>query len=143
MVGEGMRRAASVACLAWLFALPGLAGCGSVTTAAREQFVSAFTCPEDRVTVTERSDLLAHDFKARPAPPPEIASDPGRLAVWSELEASSYASDDHRAGEIYEVRGCDTVAFFACHPAAPFRSWPQRSTVNASCTKLGPIQQPH
>lgn len=69
---------------------------------ARDQFVADATCPADRVTV-------AHDPK--PAPP-DVAADPGRLALWSSEAESS---------PIYTARGCGQQRSYACDPQG---DWP-------------------
>jgi len=66
-----------------------------------------------RIEVRPRPDIdgytAAHGKP--PAPPPEIARDPGRLAVWQKDQ------DDRRShdyGTVYEVRGCNHGKLYTC-----------------------------
>ena len=83
----------------WLLCLFALAsGCASYESTARSEFVHQATCPADRVTI------------AHPAPeaaPPEIASDPGRLAVWN-------ADAERRAKSRFVATGCGQVRRYEC-----------------------------
>ena len=78
-----------------------LVGC-SKETGARETFSREHTCPEDRVEVRERKDLRPSMLRVRVSPPPEIASDPGRLAQFNEKQAEMDKGAD-TFGDIYEA----------------------------------------
>ncbi len=80
-----------------------LSGCAaladrSLRATARDDFVRQATCPADRVTVVH----------APPAPaPPEIAADPGRLAIWS-------SEQERRARYHLVARGCGEERRYLC-----------------------------
>jgi hypothetical protein len=98
-----------------------LAGCQGLESGAKEQFGSKYSCPADRVTAKQRSDLRGSQVlgtRSTPRDPPdEVKRDPARLAKWNadrEKERSSieslYDSDD-----VFEVSGCDHTVFMGCH----------------------------
>src|SRR4051794_13412217 len=90
-----------------------LVGCRNDETMARERFTELFTCPEDRITVTPRKDLAAVDLVIRPAaPPPEIAADAERLALWKEKAAHDAADYEHDT--VVEARGCGHEVVYIC-----------------------------
>jgi Sel1 repeat len=82
-------------------------GCTSYDTAARAQFAASAPCPADKVTVTSRPG----DPVAPSNPPPEIAADPGKLAVWRQ-------GDEERrqdaAATIYIAKGCGLEKHYNC-----------------------------
>jgi hypothetical protein len=97
--------------------------CKALKTGAREEFAKKFSCPDDRVEVVERKDLLAYDVlygdrdELAKAPPEEVAADPERLAKW---KADHQASDDtnrnfYNGFTVFEVSGCDHEVLMACH----------------------------
>jgi hypothetical protein len=96
------------------FGLLSLVGCESYDHATKVAFEQAYTCPTDRVTVTYRADLRWHDVQSGVAdtPPPEIAADPARLALW-QAKQDSYAEWNNR-NYVYEAAGCDHHALFGC-----------------------------
>jgi hypothetical protein len=47
-------------------------------------------------------------------PPPEIRDDPGRVAVWRELQARGFDHVDDQVEAIVESRGCGHRRFYAC-----------------------------
>ncbi len=101
-----------------VFALVGglLGGaCTSIPEGARERFSERFSCPLERVEARERKELSGYDviFGAKDAPPPEIASDPGRVAMWKKKNDETKASWD-RSTHVVEVRGCDKQVLFTC-----------------------------
>ena len=65
---------------------------------ARSEFARQDSCPEDRVTVTHAPP--------RPAPP-DVAADPGRLAVWNDNEAK-------RSQPYYVASGCGQQRRYLC-----------------------------
>jgi hypothetical protein len=76
-----------------------LAGCGGFFTtaaAARAQFVEDVTCPANRVTVVHAPAST---------PPPDIAADPGRLALWSSQAKQS---------PTYVTTGCGQERRYFC-----------------------------
>ena len=88
-------------------------GCESLDDEARDDFAAEFSCPMNRVEVRPRPDIdgyTAVHGKA-PAPPAEIAKDPGRLAVWQkDLDERR----SHNYGTVYEVRGCSHGKLYTC-----------------------------
>jgi hypothetical protein len=110
------------------FGLVGLlfVGCGGLfsgmpyATGARTIFSQDQTCPPERVTVTERPDVPAHQIlggTTEDKPPAAVAADPGRLKMWNDQHAGSSAAID-ASWKVYEVRGCDLDAYYACqHPS--------------------------
>lgn len=100
-------------------------GC-SKSSGAREKFSQEFTCPEDRVEVRERKDLTPSKLRVHVPPPPEVASDPARLAQYEEKEAENDKNAD-TFGDIYEARGCNKQSLYACR----IRS---NRTFGVSCT---------
>jgi TPR repeat protein len=82
-------------------------GCTSYPTAARAQFASSVSCPDEKITVTSRPG----DPAPPQNPPPEIASDPGKLAVWRR-------DDEERrrdaAATVYIVKGCGQEKHYNC-----------------------------
>jgi TPR repeat protein len=82
-------------------------GCTSYETAARTQFAQSSSCPVEKVTVTSRPG----DPVPPQNPPPEIAADPGKLAIWRR-------DDDQRrqdaAATIYVAKGCGQEKHYNC-----------------------------
>jgi len=90
-----------------------LVACNSDETMARESFARQFTCPNERITVTPRKDLVAVDLTFRPeAPPKDIAADPGRLAIWQKEEARRAA--EYEGKSVIQARGCEHEVFYIC-----------------------------
>lgn len=92
-----------------------LLGCQSRVTVARETFSKSKSCPLDRVTARERPDLSAYDviFGKRATPPPEVAKDPARLALWQKQQDESRRAWD-AAQSVVEVEGCGERALAMC-----------------------------
>lgn len=86
-----------------------LTGCepaprGAATAdAARREFSSADFCPMDRVEAERLSPM--------PPPPPAIASDPERMAMW---RARFETHLDPKARQTIAVAGCGDRATYAC-----------------------------
>ncbi len=81
---------------------------------AQAQFVKAFSCPKERTTATDRPDLNAYDlnFGPSPAPPADVAADPGRLAEWKKQEQK--LREGYNNSAIVQVRGCDHETYYSC-----------------------------
>ena len=75
---------------------------------ARRTFKTANYCPTDRISVTHKS----------PTPPPDVAADPGRLAIWTRQRDKLARHDVD-----LDVQGCDAAATYHCvagkEPTAP------------------------
>jgi hypothetical protein len=97
-----------------VLALPsGLVGCQSKEGGAREKFSQELTCPAERVEVRERSDLKPSMLYPQVSPPPDIAADPGRLAMWkAEQEKRDENADE--ACDLFEARGCNQQSLVCC-----------------------------
>jgi hypothetical protein len=108
-----VRRPTSVAVLVALVAAATSLGCESLDDQARDEFAREFSCPMSRVEVRPRPDIdgYAAVHGAAPAPPKDIAKDPGRLAVWQK-EQDDRRSHDY--GTVYEVRGCAHGKLYTC-----------------------------
>ena len=100
--------------------LVGLLGCKRLSTGARESFAKEYSCPEDRVVVTERSSLRYSSF-FEPfdpgTPPDEVARDPGRLAKWNADKRADH--EETMSGidgdlTVFQVTGCDHEVFMGC-----------------------------
>jgi hypothetical protein len=110
-------RMVSVASVA---ALVALCACGqprSFSGAAQEEFSKTYSCPKERVAVTERTDLKSYDLEngPRPAPPAEVARDPGRLAEWNKRQQSN--EEGYKYDHIFFVKGCDHETYYRCTTA--------------------------
>jgi hypothetical protein len=82
---------------------------------ALETFVKAHTCPSGRVRVKARADLKASQFLPPPvAPPPEVAADPERKALWDAVQLKRANDVDDRYS-MYEVEGCGIREVLACN----------------------------
>lgn len=90
-----------------------LVGCRSNETMAKESFGRRFTCPEDRITATPRTDLKAVDLAFRPeVPPATVAADPARLALWQKEQAATASEYDGDA--VLQARGCNAEILYIC-----------------------------
>ncbi len=65
-------------------------------SAARLQFSTLYSCPDDRIRVSAAGV---------PTPPPAVAADPARLAVWQK---------SHTNAHLLDVSGCDHKKEFDC-----------------------------
>ncbi len=74
---------------------------------ARREFSKVFSCPEDRIHVAP-SDQPAE------SPPPEVAADPARLAIWRQ-------NHPHDASEVFDLTGCDR------HIVLAYRAYPDNT----------------
>lgn len=88
-------------------------GCGSVSGYARDQFATAYSCPQGDVVVVRRADVPAHTFLLPPAPAlEEVARDPERLRVWQTQRRQLEQDADRRT--VYDVYGCGHEERYAC-----------------------------
>lgn len=99
------------------------AACKPLDQGAREDFSHRYSCPMERVEVRRRADVQPYDLAfgqyARAHPSPEVANDPGRLALW-EKDQRRKRQAWNKAFEAYEVRGCGHQVLMSCsHPDAP------------------------
>ena len=90
-------------------------GCGIgrslLSDIARSKFSRRYSCPEDRLTmrrlVVNREALLV-----APAPPPDVAADPGRLAIWRANAIDDVK--DYWDMTAVRVQGCDIDRTYLC-----------------------------
>jgi len=78
---------------------------------ARYQFSRQNSCPEDRLTLQAIS-LNARDLVTLPDPPPDVARDPGRLAVWRAMKLDDVA--DYMDLTAIGVSGCGYEQTYLC-----------------------------
>lgn len=104
----------------WLALSIALTGCKRMSTDAKEQFAKTHSCPEDRVTIKERSDITPAALLAPPGdekPSDEVKNDPGRLAKWQadrKEQRDKTESGYNRHYTIFEASGCGTSLLMAC-----------------------------
>lgn len=105
------------------------AACADFPSVARDQFVWDNSCPEARVTVTERTDVAPHVLlhPSEPVPPPEVAGDRERMVMWRRNWMRAYEREDDSTS-VYSVTGCDTAETVLCTMA------PTRHGQVATCT---------
>ena len=105
--------------------------CASLSGGATARFVVDFTCPAERVTTA----TTVPPPPAPEAPPPEVQTDPERLALWREQqparqrEAAPYLPGD----DFYEVSGCGHRVVYGCHHLADLDGI---DTSHAECTRV-------
>ena len=98
-------------------------GCKRVKTGAVEWFGKKYSCPEDRIEATARDDLKYGDLieanATKPTPPDEVKKDPERLAKWQRDQREDSKAKAERLNEldVFEVKGCDHVAYLGCRHA--------------------------
>jgi serine/threonine protein kinase len=85
----------------------------NVFDGAKAQFSKQFTCPLERIAEHERPDLHSSDLASPPmaTPPPDIAADPARLAVW---KANQPKPVKDNGDDIIELEGCGHHILWAC-----------------------------
>jgi len=102
-------------CLLCVSAVVIFAACETRASVARDDFSSRHSCPADRTAVTERPDLQYTPLSPE-VPPPEVAADEARLAVWQQSREDREAS--HRHGQslttVFEVTGCEKREIVRC-----------------------------
>lgn len=80
---------------------------------AQAELAKTYSCPKDRVTATPRPDLSAYDLQVgAQVPPPDVAADPGRLAVWKQKQQA--LKSDYDRQKVMEARGCDKHIYYVC-----------------------------
>jgi hypothetical protein len=118
-----------------VFSALALVACGQLHKGARQYFVDKYSCPADRVTLTQirdtkPSEIFAADWRAA-TPPDEVAADPGRLAQWQAHEDERRKSWESwiNASALFSVSGCGHRLVLACRKPG------QRSTsgLTAKC----------
>ena len=97
-----MARKTTAALLAIAFVL-GESGCLSVQDRALAAASNSLTCPKERITVT----LKRNDHQ--PQPPPEIAADPARLAIWQKQQP------DPSNSQVFSASGCGQAGVVFCN----------------------------
>ena len=108
--------------LSWVLAAALLAigsGCGVRASEVREVFAEDNNCPEDRVEVKKRSDLSAWSVSTGglvKKPPPDVAADPERLAMWQK-KRKQLQKNSERNSWVFEARGCGQEAILVCGTA--------------------------
>ena len=109
-----------------------LAACGQLSKGARRYFTDKYSCPADRVALAEIRDakpsvVFAADWRETTAPP-EVASDPGRLAQWRAKEDARRKSWESwiDSSQLFELKGCGHRLVLACRQPG------QRSSAGAT-----------
>ncbi len=130
--GDGVKLALAVALLGSAACIGPGGGPGMVEQ-ARGQFSRSAFCPDSRVQSQHVLPI--------PVPPPAIASDPERLAMWRGTYEREAEQD---ARQLVAVTGCGERTTYACWA---FSGWEQsnrkreRVTIGWSCIALGPPGQ--
>lgn len=100
-----------------LAALVALTGCAEkLHDGAIDIFSKTNICPADRLVAKERKDIQPHTILdvSVPAPPPEVAADPGRMQMWRDMHR---VPDVDAFARVFEVTGCGKTTKMACaHP---------------------------
>jgi hypothetical protein len=96
-----------------------VAGCESASTAARNHFARAYSCPEDRVVIKPRDDIkwsTVAMHRSEEKPPPEVAADPARLAKWKKDKDDEYRplQESFDSFDVFEGTGCDHDVLLGC-----------------------------
>jgi hypothetical protein len=94
--------------VAWTMFL--LAGCATLGHAdpedeVRRQFARDNFCPLSRVTVKPTVEMVG-------SPPPDVASDPDRLAMWQRAMLEQVNHEGDR--QLFSASGCGDLANYAC-----------------------------
>jgi hypothetical protein len=82
--------------------------CTALPGRTREEFSRMYSCPLDSVANKARPDVQAADFEKPATPPPEVASDPARLAVWKANQPQPWSV------EFFELTGCGHHVLWGC-----------------------------
>lgn len=88
-------------------------GCSSwfLSLTARDTFTEQQLCPKDRIQTTYIA-VQPQDIFERPAPPAEIAADPGRLAVWTQKVDADFKEFDNLT--LSDAVGCGIHLRYLC-----------------------------
>jgi len=90
----------------------GMTGCSWIlTNTAVDTFKAQHFCPKDRIKIKYVA-LKPQDIFERPAPPAEIAADPGRLKVWTQTINDFFKN--YEAFSLVESVGCDAHVTYFC-----------------------------
>lgn len=79
---------------------------------ARSMFVTAATCPSERITAGFTSTML-------PSPPPEIATDEPRAKLWHEKQRLELDGASAHGDILITTNGCGAVGLYRCENHAP------------------------
>ncbi|MGH7285717.1 MAG: tetratricopeptide repeat protein [Polyangiaceae bacterium] len=83
-------------------------GCQASDNSARAKFAETSACPANKVVVTEEKGA-----PLPPAPPPpDVAADPGKLAVWKQEDQDRRES---AAATVYVAKGCGQEKSYNCN----------------------------
>lgn len=88
-------------------------GCSSwfLSLTARDTFTEQQSCPKERIQ-TRYIAVQPQDIFERPAPPAEVAADPGRLAVWMQTVDSNFKTFKHLT--VSDAAGCGVHVSYLC-----------------------------
>lgn len=89
-------------------ALLACSGCVTSMAGARSQFAQDETCPDDRVSVAAEARL-----PTVASPPPDVASDPQRLAMWQRADEQRERSESRE--KYYVAKGCGQTQVYHCY----------------------------
>jgi hypothetical protein len=116
-------------------------------------------CPRERITVRERRDLPLHRFaclapeapwlhafselksRCTARPPPEVAADPERLALFRRIQDEALGAVDGLFTPVHEVTACGQHGFYAC-PRTQWRSVTTDHCDGSSLIDLGAQEPP-
>lgn len=73
-----------------------------------DEFSEKFSCPNDSITSKKRPDVDVAQFEKAATPPPEVAADPARLAVWKSHQPGAWDVD------FFELEGCGHHVLWGC-----------------------------
>ncbi|MEO8878133.1 MAG: tetratricopeptide repeat protein [Polyangiaceae bacterium] len=96
--------------------------CQSYDAGARAQFAQAATCKPEQIVVTEQPGAPVPPSN----PPPEVAADPGQLAIWRRDDQERRAD---AAATVYVAKGCGQEKHYTCGRS-------DRHLSTAVCTEL-------
>jgi hypothetical protein len=91
--------------------IPGVAifrSCTALPGNTREEFSEKYSCPLGSITSHERPEVQAADFQKAATPPPEVAADPARLAVWKSHQPEPWSV------HFFELTGCGHHVLWGC-----------------------------
>jgi hypothetical protein len=86
-------------------------------TAAQDAFIKAHSCPGDRVTAAPTTAVAT----APPTPPPDVAADPARAAIWNRTHQDEINRVEAQNSGLNFIRvaGCGSQVVYACSKAEP------------------------